>query len=42
MTTTITCCVQMPGAVAAKIGIANQTTSNVKCRMMAGSNPNQR
>ena len=30
---------QIPGALAMKMGSANQTTSNAKCRMMPGSSP---
>ena len=37
--TTITCWIQIPGAFATKMGSANQTTSNVKCRMIPGSRP---
>ena len=36
---TIACWIQMPGASARKIGSANQTTSNAKCRTMPGSRP---
>jgi hypothetical protein len=33
------CWNQMPGVLVRKIGSANHTTSNAKCRMMPGSRP---